>query len=121
MDGELARAGALKKRIPYQTNKDLRNALNAGEVAYMDMHLSQLPNWVKNGYLGKVDVAVIEAAAIDENGNIIPTTSVGCSNIYAACADKIIVELNLTQPVELEGVHDIYSPKKHRIPNLSPL
>lgn len=28
-DGELARAGALKARMPYQTNKDLRNSINA--------------------------------------------------------------------------------------------
>ena len=112
MDGVLARAGVLKRRIPYQTNKDLRDAINRGEISYMDMHLSQLPNWVKNGYLGKVNVAVVEATAIDENGNIIPTTSVGCANTYVACADQVIVEINTTQPLDLEGIHDIYSPKK---------
>ncbi len=57
-------------------------------------------------------VAVVEATAIDENGNIIPTTSVGCANTYVACADQVIVEINTTQPLELEGIHDIYSPKK---------
>lgn len=112
MDGVLARAGVLKRRIPYQTNKDLRDAINRGEISYMDMHLSQLPNWVKNGYLGKVNVAVVEATAIDESGNIIPTTSVGCANTYVACADQVIVEINTTQPLDLEGIHDIYSPKK---------
>lgn len=112
MDGVLARAGVIRRRIPYQTNKDLRDAINRGEISYMDMHLSQLPNWVKNGYLGKVHVAVVEATAIDENGNIIPTTSVGCANTYVACADQVIVEINTTQPLELEGIHDIYSPKK---------
>lgn len=112
MDGVLARAGVIRRRIPYQTNKDLRDAINRGEISYMDMHLSQLPNWVKNGYLGKVNVAVVEAAAIDENGNIIPTTSVGCANTYVECADQVIVEINTTQPLELEGIHDIYSPKK---------
>ena len=112
MDGVLARAGVIRRRIPYQTNKDLRDAINRGEISYMDMHLSQLPNWVKNGYLGKVHVAVVEATAIDENGNIIPTTSVGCANTYVACADQVIVEINTTQPLDLEGIHDIYSPKK---------
>lgn len=107
MDGVLARAGVIRRRIPYQTNKDLRDAINRGEISYMDMHLSQLPNWVKNGYLGKVHVAVVEATAIDENGNIIPTTSVGCANTYVACADQVIVEINTTQPLELEGIHDI--------------
>lgn len=60
-DGVLARAGALKCRMPYQTNKDLRNCINQGKVKYLDMPLSLLPKWVKSGYLNKVDVAVIEA------------------------------------------------------------
>ena len=41
MDGVLARAGVIRRRIPYQTNKDLRDAINRGEISYMDMHLSQ--------------------------------------------------------------------------------
>ena len=36
-DGELARAGALKARMPYQTNKDLRNSINAGMISYHDV------------------------------------------------------------------------------------
>ncbi len=39
MDGVLARAGVIRRRIPYQTNKDLRDAINRGEISYMDMHL----------------------------------------------------------------------------------
>ena len=43
IDGALTRAGAMKKRLPYQTNSTVRNAINAGEIEYFDMHLSQLP------------------------------------------------------------------------------
>ena len=82
MDGVLARAGVIRRRIPYQTNKDLRDAINRGEISYMDMHLSQLPNWVKNGYLGKVHVAVVEATAIDENGNIVVTNTHVSATVY---------------------------------------
>ena len=32
LDGELARANAIKFRTPYQSNKDLRNALNAHQA-----------------------------------------------------------------------------------------
>ena len=42
LDGALARAHAIKFRAPYQSNKDLRAEINSGEVAYCDMHLSQL-------------------------------------------------------------------------------
>ena len=108
-DGELARAGALKARMPYQTNKDLRNSINAGMISYHDVPLGQMPVWVKNNFLKHIDVAIIEAAAIDENGNIIPTTSVGTSNIYAEYADKIIIEVNTYVPRCIEGIHDVYS------------
>lgn len=118
-DGELARAGAFRARMPYQTNKDLRNAINSGDISYHDVPLGQMPVWVKNHFLKPVDVAIIEAAAIDENGNIIPTTSVGTSNIYAECADKIIIEVNTYVPACIEGVHDVYSPA--RPPHTKPI
>ncbi len=118
-DGELARAGAFKARMPYQTNKDLRNAINSGDISYHDVPLGQMPVWVKNHFLKPVDVAIIEAAAIDENGNIIPTTSVGTSNIYAECADRIIIEVNTYVPACIEGVHDVYSPA--RPPHTKPI
>lgn len=111
-DGELTRKGVFKKRVPYQTNNDLRNAINAGEVGYFDMALGELPIWVKNGILNPIDIAVVEAAAIDEEGNIIPTTSIGVSNTYVECADMVIIELNTYVPEEIEGIHDIFSPKK---------
>ena len=118
-DGELARAGAFRARMPYQTNKDLRNAINSGDISYHDVPLGQMPVWVKNHFLKPVDVAIIEAAAIDENGNIIPTTSVGTSNIYAECADRIIIEVNTYVPACIEGVHDVYSPA--RPPHTKPI
>ena len=111
-DGELARAGALKARMPYQTDKDLRNSTNAGKISYHDVPLGQMPVWVKNNFLKHIDVAIIEAAAIDENGNIIPTTSVGTSNIYAEYADKIIIEVNTYVPRCIEVIHDVYSPER---------
>ena len=111
-DGELARAGALKTRMPYQTDKDLRNSINAGKISYHDVPLGQMPVWVKNNFLKHIDVAIIEAAAIDENGNIIPTTSVGTSNIYAEYADKIIIEVNTYVSRCIEGIHDVYSPER---------
>lgn len=109
-DSELARVGAFRARMPYQTNKDLRNAINAGEVSYHDVPPGQMPVWVKNKFLRPVDVAIIEATAMDENGNIIPTTSVGTSDIYAECAKQVIIEVNTYVPACMEGVHDVYSP-----------
>jgi len=119
LDGALARAGVIARRYPYQTNDSLRERINAGEVAYVDMHLSQVPFYIRQGYFGKIDVAIIEACAIDEMGRIIPSTSLGCSNVLVEYADKVIVEINTTQPVGLMGYHDVYSPKP--IPYTEPI
>lgn len=110
-DGKLTRAGALKCRMPYQTNKDLRNAINEGEVSYLDVPVGIMPRWIRNGVLNDIDVALVEACAITEEGNIIPTTSVGATETYVACAKKIIVEINTAVPASLEGIHDIYTPE----------
>ncbi len=112
LDGALSRAGVLKRRFPYQTNKDSRNGINAGTVAYQDMHLSHVPQFIEYGFLGNIDIAIVEALAITEEGNIIPTTSVGISPQAVAEADIVIVEINTSQSMALEGVHDIYMTKK---------
>lgn len=119
LDGSLSRAGVIERRYPYQTNKSIRDMINTGTVKYVDMHLSQVPWWIKHNYFGKIDLAVIEAAAIDENGNIIPTTAVGCSDTLVKCADKVIVEINTCIPAEIAGMHDIYTPE--RIPHTKPI
>lgn len=118
-DGLLTRSGVLKCRMPYQTNADLRKAINEGKVKYVDMPLSLMPKWVRSGYLNPIDVALIEASSIDEHGNIIPTTSVGASETYVACAKKVIVEINTSVPENIRGIHDIYSPEL--APNTQPI
>ena len=110
LDGRLARSGAMARRYPYQSNKDLRAAINEGKIAYADIHLGQLPYLVKNGVLGPVDTAVIEASAILEDGGIVPTMCVGSSDTLVQCAKHVIVELNTAVP-DLTGLHDIHTPK----------
>ena len=108
IDAKLAESGAMARRYPYQTNGTLRKKINDGTIKYVDMHLSHSSQQIKAGFLGPVDIAIVEAIGIDEKGNIIPSTSVGNSNIYVEKADKVIVEINTSQPMDLEGVHDIY-------------
>jgi succinate CoA transferase len=107
IDGNLARAHAVKFRTPYQSNKDMRNAINSGEVKYFDMHLSQLAQEIRYGFLGGVDVAIIEACDVTEEGEIIPTCGVGIMPTIAKMAKLVIVELNRWHPKELKGMHDI--------------
>ena len=69
LDGELARANAIKFRTPYQSNKDLRALLNSHGAQYFDMHLSELAQSLRYGFLGKIDVAIVEAADVTEDGD----------------------------------------------------
>lgn len=110
LDGELARANAIAFRTPYQSNNDLKSALNTGEVQYFDMHLSQIAQELRYGFIGKVKIAVIEAADITPNGEILLTSGVGIAPTIAKLADKIIIELNSRHPKDLLGIHDIYEP-----------
>jgi len=120
IDGALSRAHAVKFRTPYQTNKDMRAALNRGEFDFFDLHLSQLAQEIRYGFLGKINVAVIEACEVTEKGEIVPTTGVGITPTICRLADIVIVELNKKVPTKLRGIHDIYElqdpPKRREIP-----
>lgn len=110
-DGILARVNGINYRMPYQTNNDMRKAINSGKINYNDFHLSESAQLARCGFLGgKIDVAIVEACAITEEGNIIPTTSLGNTASFVQSADVVIVEVNVTQPLELEGMHDVYIP-----------
>ncbi|WP_251977904.1 succinate CoA transferase [Salinicola avicenniae] len=110
IDGILSDAHVLARRMPFQVDRHLRAAINRGEVMFIDQHLSETVELLRNKQLGKLDVAVIEAAAITAEGGIVPTASVGNSTSFAILADKVIVELNLASPEALIGLHDIYVP-----------
>ena len=110
LDGELARANAVLFRTPYQSDKHLRAQINKGETCFFDMHLSMLPQAARYGFLGKIKFAIVEAASVSEDGEIVLTTSVGASNTFCKVADKILIELNEAHPAELKGLHDIYEP-----------
>ena len=113
VDKTLTEAGAMSRRMPFQADPTLRAAINRGEVMYVDQHLSETVEQLRTRQINAIDVAIIEAIAITETGAIIPTTSVGNSASFAILADQVIVEINVTQALELEGLHDIFIPK-HR-------
>ena len=110
LDKQLTEAGVLARRLPFQVDNTLRRAINNGEVMFIDQHLSETVEQMRNLQLKRPDVAVIEAIAITEDGGIIPTTSVGNSASFAIFAEKVIVEINTSLSEAFEGLHDIYIP-----------
>jgi len=122
----LARLDMLKFQAPFQNAKDVKTCINTGKTNFADTHLSKFPMDLLYGYYAldkkvdpeyPLDVGVLEASAITEDGMIIPTASVGTSNIIAQVAKKLIIEINTAEP-SFEGMHDI---ETENPPNCGPL
>ncbi len=112
VDAVMAEAGIIMKRLPFQADPVMRKKINDGSLMFVDQHLSHTAELIREGVMAPIDYAVVEAVAITEDGMIIPSTSVGNSNIFVEYAKHVIIELNLAQSPELEGVHDIYTPAR---------
>ena len=111
LDGALARANAIKFRTPYQSNKDLRTALNCNDAPYFDMHLSTLAQELRYGFMPKPKFAILEVCDFTADGELVLTTGAGITPTVAHLADYIILELNHKHPKALRGFHDIYEPQ----------
>ena len=125
LDGALAMAGGIHLRLPYQSDPETRKRINAGEMDYMDIHLSHVAQFVEYGFLGKLDVALIEVAAVLEDGRLLPSSSIGNNKTWIDQAERVILEVNSWQPAALEGMHDIYyglqpPPNRGPIPLVTP-
>lgn len=125
LDGVLARAKGMELRLPYQSDPVLREQINAGELEYIDIHLSHVAQHTWFGFFGAIDVAVVEVAGILADGRLIPSSSVGNNKTWLEQAGKVILEVNRWQPAQLEGMHDIYygtalPPHRKPIPLVNP-
>jgi succinyl-CoA:acetate CoA-transferase len=115
LDGSLARVNAINRRYVYQNNPIIREKINRGVTHYYDIWLGEFPRQLKYGFLnsvcGPIDVAIIEAVGIGEDGSIIPSLSLDNIPLYVQLARKVIVELNTAKPSGIEGIHDVYLPQ----------
>lgn len=108
VDARLTTAGVLNRRLCHQSDRTLAEAINKGEIHYSDMGSVWLAKQVRSGALGKLDLAVIEAAGITDEGFIIPSVLVSEVPTLLEYAERAIVEINTNLPLELYGLHDIY-------------
>ncbi|QMV75579.1 acetyl-CoA hydrolase/transferase family protein [Comamonas piscis] len=107
-DGVLAEAGAIGQRLPFNTDPIARKAINAGEIDFIDMHLSHVAQHAWFGFLGHMHVAVVEVLGVTADGLLIPSTAVGNNKTWLEIADMVILEVNTKPPAKMEGMHDIY-------------
>ena len=110
-DGDLSNAQAIRYRAPYTTNSDFRRHVNAGEIAYNDIHLSQMAQELRYGFMGEVDWAILEVCDIEEGADTCRaylTSAGGISPTAARLAKHVILEHNTFHSVGAKLLHDVY-------------
>src|SRR3954465_3277436 len=125
LDGALAAAAGRALRLPYQSDPVSREKINSGQMEYIDVHLSHVAQMAWMGFLGHLDVALVEVSGITADGHLVPSSSVGNNKTWIDQADSVILEVNSWQSSDLEGMHDIYygtalPPNRRPIPLVRP-
>lgn len=111
LEGDFAKAGAIKFRAPFSTNADFRHHANLGEIDYEDMHLGHMAERLRRGFYGDIDWAIIEVAAIEETAGkmrIYLTSADGIVPTIVRMAKHIILELNTFHNPLVRHLHDEY-------------
>lgn len=116
MESRWALLGMTACRWPFQNSKVSQTEINRGNVQMGDKHLSMFAQDLSYGFYakdkkGRIDIAIVEATGITEEGNIILSAGVGATPEIVQVADRIIIELNTSIP-SFEGLHDIARSEK---------
>lgn len=110
-DGDMANAKAIKYRAPYTTNPDFRKHVNLGEIAYNDIHLSQMAQELRYGFMGPVDWAILEVCDLEEGASTCRaylTSAGGISPTAARLAKHVVLEHNTFHSTGARLLHDVY-------------
>lgn len=110
VDGALARSNAISKRVPYQATPDARKGVNEGCIDYYDPHLSHMGQDLRYGFMGDVDVAIIEVTEMNPSGEVVLGAGIGMTPIFAKMAKKVILEYSSYYRTSFRGFHDNYIP-----------
>ena len=119
VDELLSGEGMIASRAPMCSSRVLSSQVNSGKVVFKEQQMCKMPTLLPKDAFGHIDIAIIEALGFDNQGRLIPTTSVGMNHHLMDRADAIIIEVNEAQPWYLRGLHDIHIP--HNPPHRKPI
>ena len=89
LDGALAKVYAIEFRLPYNSDPLVPERINAGTMEYFDLHRQPgVAPLAWQGFLGPLDVAVIDVTGIRPDGGLIPSSSVGNNKTWLERAGK---------------------------------
>lgn len=112
LDEKLGADNIVSRRVPMCAGRILATQANEGTLRYVEQQMNKMPRLLRSGSFGKIDIAVVEALGFDENGDLVPSSSIGMTSHLMDGAEMIIVEINKAHPVELAKLHDIYIPEE---------
>jgi len=101
-----ARLNMISRLYPYQTGKNIAKRINAGDIEFKDVHLSNFANNLSYGFYSAIDTAIIEATEILEDGSIIPGAASGVAQEVVHHAKEVVIEVNTSLP-SYRGMHDV--------------
>jgi succinyl-CoA:acetate CoA-transferase len=107
IDTALPEANAIDRRLPYQSTAALREGSNAGDIKYHDRHVAGFGDELRRGDFGTIDLAIVEAVAVGEDW-FVPSSSIGHVLPCVAVAERLVVEVNDAQPLDLRSLQDVY-------------
>lgn len=110
VDGALSRADVISKRSPYQGTPDARKLANNLNIDYYDQHLSLMNQELRYGFMGDIDVAIIEVTEMSPNGEVVLGAGIGMTPVFAQMAKKVILEYSSYYQTSFRGFHDNYIP-----------
>lgn len=113
IEGDMAKAHAIKFRAPFSTNKDFREHVNLEEIEYEDMHLGHMAERLRHGFYGDMDWLIVEASDIseyDDECQLVLTSAGGIVATAARLAKHVIIELNHFHSPRSRMLHDTYEP-----------
>lgn len=122
LEGDLARAHAIKFRAPFSTNKDFREHVNLEEIDYEDGHLGHMAEKLRRGFFGPIDWAIIEVSDLEEGEDVCKaslTTAEGIVPTIVRLAKRIIIEWNHFHSPVAKYLHDVYECAEY--PNREPI
>ena len=89
------------------TSGPLRKLANTGRLDFVDMHLSHVSQMIMEGFLGRIDFAIVEATEITPDGRVYLTTGIGNAPTFLQKAEQVIIELNAYHSPRIRELADI--------------
>lgn len=111
LDERLGAVELVSRRAPMVAHRAIAKQANSGTLRYVEQQMCRMPRLLRSGSFGPIDVALVEAIGFTEEGDLIPTSSIGMTHHLLDAAREIIVEVNRAQPRVLAELHDLYVPE----------